>query len=338
VRLLRSFFSDVGLWGLAVVFGWAIWYVVREDLNETQRRQVDVVFEPDAGLDVEPHVLQATIEVQGPRRAVDAFRTTVGPRIVRRVTTADVPQGVDDTRLDFGKDDFDFSPAFSGAPLTVVEMSPPVVGVRVFRVEVQDKTIAPPEFPGAAELGVKHSLIDYTNTAKVRGAVAALSTFREIRTFVSRDRLQAATQAMRDEARSTQRIQLEIDPAQREHFVLVEPRELSAHVELSRVARQELVVPIQIFQDVASGGRRKLQFAEINKPFFVGGARPTVKLQVTGVLSSLATLTPGRIRAFVLESDLPDDQRNGDVPIHVADLPPGVALAEEYGVYVEEGR
>jgi hypothetical protein len=308
VKLLRGFFADVGLWGLAVVFGWAIWYVVREDLNETLRRDIQVDFFTEPGLDVNPRSQHVTVEVQGPRRAVDAFRATLSPKIVRRITLADLPPGIDEARLDFAKDDFDFSEAFGGAPLTVVEMKQPTIAVRVFRVDTREITVAPPEFQGEAELGMKHALLDYTNKAKVRGAVTALSGFREIRTFVPRERLMAAAQAMRDEARSTQRIQLEIDALQREQLTLVEPRELSAHVELSRVARQELLLPVAILEDASRGAsRRRLQFAEINKPFFVGGQRP-------------------------------QDQRNGDVPIHVADLPPGVALAEDYSVYVEEGR
>jgi hypothetical protein len=40
----------------------------------------------------------------------------------------------------------------------------------------------------------------------------------------------------------------------------------------------------------------------------------------------------------VLAADLPPDRRNGDVPVHVADLPAGVALAQECSVYVEETR
>ena len=340
MRFLRALVADLGLLGLAAVFGWAIWYTVREDLNESQRREVEVVIQADSGLDVTPRTQIVNIVVQGPRRAVDALRAMQSPKIVRRLTPADLPPGSDETRRDFGKDDFDFAASLGGSPLNVIEMDPAVVSVKVFRVEVQEKTVAPPEFQGAADLGLRHVLQGYTNTAKVRGAVSLLSTFREIRTFVSREQLQGFAESLKDSPKTLARLVLDIDPSQRELFTLVEPLQLSARVELSRVAEQEFVLPIEIYSESSLGARpaRRLQFAELNKPHLVPGDPPRVRLLVTGVPSALAALATSKVHAFVLSGDLPQEQRNGDVPVHVADLPPGVALSQEYRVYVEEAR
>jgi hypothetical protein len=280
------------------------------------------------------------IVVRGSRGAVDAFLALHSPRIVRHITSADLPAGVDETRRDFGKDDFDPGETLGAAGLTVVDMEPPVVGVRLQRVEVQEKTVAPPEFPAAADVSLRHVLQSYTNTAKVVGAVSVLSTFREIRTYVSKEQLQAFAESLRDAPKSTARLVLEIDPSQRDLFKLVEPTELTARVELSRVAEQELVLPIRVLDEADRTGARarRVQFAELNKPCFVRGDPPRVKLQVTGVPSALAALAQSRPRAFVFAGDLPVDQRNGDVPVHVSDLPAGVALAQECSVYVEETR
>src|SRR5262249_36481094 len=130
--------------------------------------------------------------------------------------------------------------------LMVVEMEPSLVGVLLYRVAVQDKTVAPPEFQGAADLSLRHVLQSYTNTAKVRGAVGKLSTFREIRTYVSKEQLQGFAESLRDTPKTTAQIGLEIVPAQRDLFTLVEPTQLSARVELSRVAEQELELPISV--------------------------------------------------------------------------------------------
>jgi hypothetical protein len=340
VRILRALFADLGLLTLAAVFGWALWYVVREELTEFQRREVQVAVEAPPGFEVTPNRGTVKVEVRGARAAVDAFRALHSPKIVRRVVSADLPQGVDETALDLRRDDFDFGDMLGGASLTVTEMDPPVVRVRVCRLEVQQKTVAPPEFQGATDLSLRHVLQSYTNTAKVRGAVSVLATFREIRTFVSKEQLQAFAENLRDSPKSTTRLDLQIDPSQRGLFTLVEPLQLSARVELSRVAEQELVLPIRVLDEPPRPGAkaRRVQFAELNKPCFVRGDPPSVKLQFTGVPSALAALATGKVRAFVLADDLPPDRRNGDVPVHVADLPAGVALSQEFTVYVEETR
>jgi hypothetical protein len=337
---LRALFADFGLLTLAVVFGWALWYWVREELTESQRREVQVVVEAPSGVRASPDLSTVVIEVRGSRGVVDGFRAMHSPRIVRRITTADLPAGVDETRRDFGKDDFDFGEMLGHSGLMVVEMEPTFVGVRLSRVEVQEKTVAPPEFQGAADLSLRHVLQSYTNTAKVRGAVRDLSTFREIKTFVSKATLQGYAESLRDTPKTTANLDLEVDPSQRDLFTLVEPKQLSARVELSRVAEQEVVLPISVLDQVdRTGGRtRRVQFAELNKPCFVRGNPPKVKLQFTGVPSALAALAQSKPRAFVLAGDLPVDQRNGDVMVHVADLPAGVALSQECSVYVEETR
>ena len=340
MKVLRTLFGDLGLIGLAVMFGWALWYVVRGELNETQPREILVSVEADTGLAATPAVQKVLITVQGPRSAIEGFRSVSAPRLVRRLSLADLPAGADETRRDFSKEDLDFAAFLGNSALSVVEMEPQVISVQVFRMEVQEKTVAPPEFPGAADLSLRHVLLGYTNRAKVRGAVSVLSTFREIRSFVGREQLQGFAESLRDNPKSTVRMVLEIDPSQRDLFTLVEPKELSARVELSRVAEQELVLPLQILVDSARASKaaRRLQFAELNKPAFLAGSPPRVRLMVTGVPSALASLNPARVRAFVLESDLAEDQRNGDVPVHVADLPPGVALTQEYRLDVEEAR
>jgi hypothetical protein len=340
VKLLRALFADVGLMGLAVVFAWAIWYTVREDLNETQKRPVEVVFQTDADLDVTPRTQTVTLLFQGPRRAIDALRTMSAPRIVRHLTPADLPADAAETRRDFGKDDFDFADSLDGNALTVLDMVPPVVSVKLYRVATRGVTVAPPEFPGAADLGLKHVLKGWTDRATIRGRASDFGNFREIRTVISKEQLQAFAESLKDSPKTTASLVLEIDPSQRELFTLIEPKQLVASVELSRVAEQEFVVPIQIYDAAQKGARpaRRLHFAELNKPHFVPGDPPRVKLQVTGVPSALAAMTASKVHAFVLGADLADDQRNGDVPVHVADLPPGVALSQDYTVDIEESR
>lgn len=340
MRLARAIFTDVGLLGLAVVFGWTIWYTVREDLIETQRTAVQVVIEAEPGLEVTPRSQVVHVEVQGARRAIDALRGTQTPKVVRHLTLADLPPDTDETRRDFGKDDFDFKQTLGSGAMAVLEMEPPVISVRVYRVAVTKKTVAPPEFQGAADLGLRHVLQGYTNEATVRGTVSALGTFREIRTIVSREQLQGFADSLRDSPKTLARLVLEVHPSQRDLFTLVEPQELSARVELSRVAEQEIVVPVRLFADASEKARpaRRLQFAELNKPHFVAGDPPRVRVLVTGVPSALAALSASKVHAYVLESDLPAEQRNGEVPLHIADMPPGIALTQDYGVYVEEAR
>jgi hypothetical protein len=341
VKPVRGLFADVGLVTLAVVFGWAIWYTVREDLNETQKRPVEIVFQSDADLDVTPRSQTVTLLFQGTRRAIDALRAMPSPQIVRRLTPADLPRDITETRRDFSRDDFDVAESLGGGALTVVDMDPPVVSVKVYRVERRENvTVAPPALVGASELGLKYALLGWTSPVKIRGRAADFDGFRELKTVVAKEQLQAFADTLKDSPKTTASLALDIDPSQRDLFTLLEPKQLVARVELSRVAEQELVVPIQIYDTVQRGARpaRRLQFAELNKPHFVPGDPPRVKLVVTGVPNGIAALSASKVHAFVLGTDLADDQRNGDVPVHVADLPPGVALSQDYSVYVEEAR
>lgn len=340
MRLLRALVADVGLMGLAVVFAWAIWYTVREDLNESQKRPVEIVFQSDADVDVSPRTQTVTVLFQGPRRAVDALRAMQTPRIIRRLTRADLPADTDETHREFLREDFDFADALGGNALTVVDMDPPSVNVRLYKMEQRDTSVAPPEFVGATDLGLKSSHMVYTTSAKIRARSRDFASLRPIRTIISKEQLQALAEGMKEAPKTSATLTLEIDPSQRDLFTLIEPKRLVANVELSRVAEKEFVVPIEILEAAQKGRRpaRSLQFAELNKPHFVPGDPPRVKLMVTGVPSALAALTPSKVRAFVLGTDLAEDQRNGDVPVHVADLPPGVALSQDYRVDVEESR
>jgi len=326
--------------GLAVVFAWAIWYTVREDLNETQKRPVEIVFQSDAKVDVSPRTQTVTVLFQGPRRAVDALRAMQTPRIIRRLTLADLPADTDETHREFVREDFDFADALGGNALTVADMDPPSVNVRLYRVDVRDASVAPPDSGGAADLGLKYSRKSYTGSAKIRARVRDFASLRPIKTSISKEQLQAVAEGMKETPKTSATVTLEVDPTQRDLFTLIEPKQLVAIIELSRVAEKEFVVPIEILGAAQKGARpaRSLQFAELNKPHFVPGDPPRVKLMVTGVPSALAALTPAKLRAFVLAADLAEDQRNGDVPVHVADLPPGVALSQDYRVDVEETR
>ena len=336
----RVIFSDVGLFGLAVMFAWAIWYTVREDLNETQRREIQLVVEAERDLDVFPRTQPINVTVQGTRRAVDALRSMTSPHVVHRLTAADLPPGVDETRHDFGKDDLDFADAFGSEALTVIEMQPPTVSVKLFRVMVQPVSVKPPEFVGAAELGLKVQVMKYTNEAKVRGPQSVLRAYREIRTVVERRQLAAIAEGLRDKPNITRNVPLAIHPSQRDLFTLEEPTELFAEVEVARAAEQEITLPIAIYDSSAPGKRanRRLRFTEMNKAHFLNGDPPRVRLAVTGVPAVVGSLPVAGLRAYVLADDLPDDRRNGDIPVHVADLPPGVALARDYTVDVEEAR
>jgi len=340
VRLLRALVADVGLMGLAVVFAWAIWYTVREDLNESQKRPVEIVFQSDATVDVSPRTQTVTVLFQGPRRAVDALRAMQTPRIVRRLTLADLPADTDETHREFVREDFDFADALGGNALTVVDMDPPSVNVRLYRVDVRDASVAPPDCAEAADLGLKYSRKSYTLSARIRARVRDFANLLRIKTSISKEQLQTVAEGMKETPKTSATVTLDVDPTQRDLFTLIEPKQLVATIELSRVAEKEVVVPIEIL-DAAQKGRRpgrSIQFAELNKPHFVPGDPPRVKLMVTGVPSALAALTPAKVRAFVLGTDLAEDQRNGDVPVHVADLPPGVALSQDYRVDVEESR
>jgi hypothetical protein len=340
VRTVRVLFSDIGLVGVSVMLGWAIWYSVREDLNETQRREIQLVVDAEGDLDVTPRSQPISVTVQGTRRAVDAMRAMSAPRVTHRLTSADLPPGADETRCDFGKDDLDFASAFGSEGLTVLEMQPPTVSVKLFRVMVQTVSVRPPEFAGAAELGLRVDVKEYSNEATVRGPKSVLRNYREILTIVERQQLATHAEGLRDSPKTFARLTLSIDPSQRDLFTVEKPSELYARVELSRVAEQEVMLPIAIYDTGPEGKKaaRRLQFSEINKPHFLAGDPPRVRLAVTGIPAALGSISTAGLRAFVLADDLPQDRRNGDVPVHVADLPPGVALAMDYRVDVEEAR
>ncbi len=340
MRGARSLVADVGLFGLSIAFAWALWYTVREELDSSGRLDVTIDFEPEQGLDVVPRSVKVGVEVEGPRRQIDALLSRPSVRVARRVSLAEMSANGDETPRTFGREELDLAEALGGGKLAVTSMSPPVVTVSLVRVEEQHRLVAPPEVEGAAELGLRVVVQSSTQAARVRGAAAALSRVAEVRTFIPRERLQAAARELRDRSVAALDVRLDVDPGQRDLFTLVQPTELTARIELSRVAAQELVVPLHLVADARriDARPRRIRFAELNKADFVPGDPPKVRLTVSGAGGVLATLAPDKVHAFVLASDLPGDQSNGDVPVHVADLPPGVALQREPTVYVEEVR
>ena len=344
MKLVRVVFGDPGLKVLSLLLAWALWYIVREDLTETATREATVVVEVegDGDLSARPNQRTVTIQASGPRRALEAFRGNLQPRVVARIRADALESDQYDRKISFSQQELELRDSLGNEDLTIQSMIPATVDVVVFRVEQTRKTVEPPDFLGIDELDVRVDLKRYTTEAVVRGAANALSTIPRIKTFVSKEQIRSYAAGLRDTLGSTVVFRLNIDPKQAPNIELIEPKELEAQVQLSRVEQHPLEVPLQLYGDVgpstAGGNARRLRFAEINKPHLLAGDPPRVQLVLIGPPAAVERLTPESIRAFVLTSDLPPDQTFGDIPVHIADLPPGVALDREYTVSVEEIR
>lgn len=326
---------------LSLLLAWGLWYVIREDLEDTRDATLSVVVEAQNGCDLDGVVTtpRVAVKLKGPRREVEEVASGVHA-LIAPLAAGDLGVDRHSGVREFRADDLRLPTPLRPGVVRIVEMDPEVVRVLVRRVESRTIPLAPPEFPGAAEAHVVVETKRRPSEVVVRGPVEHLRTILELRTSVGRDQLRRAAEAMGDAARTTVTLALTIDPAQRPFVTLLEPREIDVVVDLVRTQESEVNLPLAIYRDATPGTQtRRLVFTELNKAWLVSRDPPRIQLKVRGSPRSLANLRPETLRAFVLESELPADATFGDLRVHTSDLPPGVTLdRDDYTVSVEVAR
>lgn len=325
-----SRFAGLGVKLLALLLAWGLWYAVREDLDETRDFEMAVVVRPAPGSTVDGEPLRARVagRVKGPRRELDILIPSGKPlTIVTRPEHLTVDQ-LSGTR-DFTASDLVLPEPIRPGTVRIVELEPESVAVRLWRVERREVPLAPPEFPGAEELGVQVERRRWPTKAVVRAPLEQLGSLLVLRTAVDRDQLRRLVEAMGDAPRTTVTLPLAIIETPTDRLAIVEPRTLEVTADLARNAEVELTVDLAVFRDAEGDGPLLRIVPGPAHPWVLNGDRPRIVVALRGTPRSLAAVTPKSFRAFLVASEMPPGAERAELRLHTSDLPPGVLLAKE---------
>lgn len=323
----RSLFANWGVKLLALLLAWGIWYVVREDLDEPRDFSLPVAVQVAQGASLEGSVHEpayVSVKVKGPRREVDLLAG--GKPLVAPVRADDLAVDQNTGTKAFRADDLALPEPMRPGSIRILEMEPDVVLVRLWRVARREVPLAPPEFPGTAELNVQVERRRWPQKAVVRAPADQLDSLLVLRTAVDRDQLRRFVEAMGDAPRTTVTLPLTLLDAGT--LSVLEPKPLEVTADLVRDGEATIKVPLAILRDAAAAPRA-LRVVDPERPWFQAGEPPLVTLELRGNPVALAAVTPQTVRAFLLESDLPAGATEGELRVHTSDLPSGVALARE---------
>jgi hypothetical protein len=277
------------------------------------------------------------VRIRGARREVELLANGLRP-LMAPIASADLAVDQYSGTKSFGASDLRFPAPVAPNAVRIVQMDPQKVDVRVRRMQQRDLPLAPPVFPPPEETRVRIETRKLPERVWVRAAAEHLRTLIDVKTVVDREQLLGLIARMDDSVRTTATVQLRIDASQADLLELIEPRTLEAVVELVRVDEQTIVVPLVVLQPRGEVPVT-MTVAQTNKPWVFVGPEPAVNLTLRGSRENLDAVDARRIRAFLLATDLPAEGNVADIPVHVADLPQGVALDRtDYVVTVEFAR
>lgn len=339
MRLFRLLVAHPGLKLFSLVLAWGLWYAVREDLDETRTVTLRVEADPGSDAGVDGQVLTDSVEVRikGSRREVELLANGLRP-LRAPIASGDLAVDQYSGTKAFRASELRFPAPVAANAVRIVEMEPQKVDVRVRRIQQRDLPLAPPIFPPAEETRVRIETRKLPERVWVRAPAEHLRTLIDVKTVVDREQLLGLISRMDDSVRTTATVQLHIDASQADLLELIEPRTLEAVIELVRVDEQTIVVPLVVLQPRGQDSVTMTVAAQ-NKPWVFVGPEPAVNLTLRGSRENLAAVDSRRIRAFLLATDLPPEGNLADIPVHVADLPQGVALDRtDYTVTVEFAR
>jgi hypothetical protein len=310
--------------------------------------EVQIVIQGDDEMEARADPLSVEITVTGTARAVAEFAKLSNPRAIVQVKPEHFPTNDEWMRTEtFVLEDIKLPDITNSTELRATEMVPNVIEVRIESVDTRS---FPVEAPPDPELlgGALARIIQPTPSATVRGTKDKLDALKgSIKTAINRDALNALVRGLDDDPTITDRIDLEIAPAQQGIFrflQLVEPKRLSAKVEISNEKQREIVVPVHIFTSSGQGdiAPRRLRFSpdnEIDKPLDwklgEAGELPTMRLRLTGSPRSIERVDPAVLVVFVQGDAMKADETVSRLPVLVSGLPVGVRLEADITLIVQ---
>ena len=330
----RSPFANLGVKLTALMLAWALWYVVREDLDEVREALLPVALQIAPGSNVDGELQQARVSVKlkGPRREVDLLINSGRPLLLQ-VRSEDLTIDQHTGTKAAPAEDLLFPDPIRPGTVRIVEMEPEKVTVRLWRVERRDVPMAPPEFLGIEDLGVQVERRRWPPKALIRAPVEQLGSLLVLKTAVDREQLRRMVEAMGDAARTTVTLPLTVTDTPTERMTIVDPHILEVTADLVRNAEVSIQVPLAIYRDdVGSGGAgggRLRVVPDTARTWLTAGDAPAVSIAFRGNPRALAALSAQSVRAFVLTSELPAGVNAGELPLHTSDLPTGVTLARD---------
>lgn len=334
----ESAFGSSGVKLLALLLAWGIWFVVREDLEEPAAMTTVVVRAPP-GSNVEGEIVgggAVSVKLKGARRDIEMIVGAQRP-LVANLRAEDLAPDQYTGSRDFHADDLAFPEPVRPGSVRIVEMEPETLAVRLWRVERREIQLAPPEFPGTDELNVQVERKRWPPKVVVRAPSQQLKDVLVLRTTVDREQLRRHVEAMGDAARTTVTLPLALVDVPPGVLTVIEPRSLEATADLVRNVETTVTVRLSVLRDVAAPAR-DLTIVDPRKPWFHAGDPPTITLALRGSPRAVASIPPGSVRAFLLESELAVGANAGELRVRVADLPPGVLPRDELLVPVRTAR
>ena len=348
MKLLGLVFDNFGLKVLALLMAWALWFMARANLTEKVLLDMPVQVVVEEGADawrVRSKVERVTIEVEGPARVVAGLATE---RQFRAVVTfpAQRPETPEHTtQFTFADVSIPELKQFDGA--RALRMEPESFRVEGQRLVEDVITVPRPEVP--TEIGLATvRVLEWDNSVVVRGAQTDLKSLGGwgLRTRVSDEVLLELATGLGALGRLVTQVRLDVDAEQRRqyYFEMTEPRELQVRLELRSIDYREVTLPLQIHYVAAPGGgpRRRIRFSPGNEiglreVYTPGesGAPPTLRITLEGTPGAIAELDESRLRAFVVEDEIPEGQDVYNLPVKVMGLPFGVRLQGRIAVAVE---
>lgn len=319
-------------WGLkllALLLAWGIWFVLRGDLEERQDATVRVTLDLPPGIDGEPLPASVAVRLHGHRRDLDAFLRGV-PSMRVRVETADL--AVDQTSATRVVEPRELVPLepFGAHAVRVAEFADRAgLRLRLWRVEARTIQLAQPLFPGIEDLPVRVERPSWPTQATVEGPVEELARILALRTTVDRDQLRQFAASAGDAPRTSVTLPLTIAdvPSDRLRVLSPVPAKFAVTADLVRAASRTIEVPLLVLAE--GGPARPLRLEAPGRAWFLAGDPPRISLELRGSPRALESIVPEQVRAFVLASELAPGADAGDLRVHVADLPAGVAPALE---------
>jgi hypothetical protein len=323
-------FAGFGVKALALLLAWGLWYAVREDLDETRDFELPIVVRPAPGSSVDGEPIRARVagRVKGPRRELDLLIPSGKPLAIVTQNEHLTAEQFSGTR-DFTTSELLLPEPIRPGTVRIVELDPDPVPVRLWRVERREVPLAPPEFPGADELGVQVERRRWPTKAVVRAPLEQLGSLLVLRTAVDREQLRRLVEAMGEAPRTTVTLPLTIVDTPTDRLAVVEPRSLEVTADLARNAEVDVTAELSIFSDANGTGPRLRIVADDAHPWVLPGDRPRIVLTLRGTPRALGLVTPKSFRAFVVASEFPPVAERGELRVHISDLPSGVLLAKE---------
>ncbi len=346
MNVRKLLFGDLGVKLIAIVIAWAIWFLVREGLEESGERTLPVqLAAPEKyGAEVVRGFGSVRVKFKGSRGAVTQYdNLPESDRVVRvQVLPDHIPVDAKATTKIFRYDD-DLNVLFPEL-IRTGELRPDSIEpeggieVRIWYIDTATKPVAPPELEdiGDPEVQVAFERL-HDPEVTLRARRETMVNIPSLKTRVTAEAILREVERLG--AKPSDIVDVELEIAMNEEFEILAPvGRLEASIRITRVSTDTLEVPIRIYYKTADQPRMAFDSKNeiARKDVFLpaeGDGDPHLRVSLRGAPGVLKDLDAGAIRAFVLASDWNVENPSEPVKVRFERLPEGVEL-DAYTLYL----